>query len=1236
MTDNEIKRSMISAREEYINIIKSELLGPGSEFSLPDAEHELISSTPTSRYSVGILFPQGNEVNQDNDETVELEEADNSAEITDSASAEEPIADPVQQKKQSTYAFDETADENLDEEIGMATQYMPSSMGITFIASGNTNIVRGSLTFATYRNAKIPDCMIPYWPDDPNTYTVPPELAHIVAYDKEVHALRLISSVTAKEARSIFERDTIPENEFNILKKIIYRFVDYCAMGYVRVPHEISEFVLDFSHGDYVDDERNRSLDDTDAKLVALRRRIGADLWSVTVMLVNGRKESPVKANRCIFQAKLKVSSENNDFVFAESNPHADTTAMDSEEQSLDLLYRHKKIYGTGLGTSVSWDINASGIGSIWSDFFPTVEIPSMSFSLPQNGLIKDEELSMKYLSDLDPTDRSTKLASMRSLVDLYRNWVDDLERVAATLDSRYESAAANNIGECRRAYKRMYAGIDSLEQNDEAYTAFLLANRAMFMQRIHIAMQGSMAKTNADRYPGDEEIADRLHGMDYGRESDDKCRWRPFQIAFLLMDINSIIDDESPERSIVDLIWFPTGGGKTEAYLGLTAFTIFYRKLAHPKNSNGTAVIMRYTLRLLAAQQFTRAATLICACEYIRQDCAQKRHKYPSYPLGKEPITIGLWIGGSHIPNKNVGTGERSNSAEYHLGKLQSVSSPYYVRNEKERHNKFQVLKCPWCGTKMVKDDKNGRLVGEWGYNMSGGKHFYMFCPHEDCAFTKRLPIQIIDDELYEAPPTLLFGTVDKFAMLPWDGRIGAFFGIGKDNRTPELIIQDELHLISGALGTVVGLYETAVDAICGQKGVYPKVIASTATIRRAKEQCSVLYNREVVQFPAPGLDAEDSFFAKESAVDYEKGDYGRKYVGIMPSGKTKAMMEIRTMAALMQKIYTMDLSEEVKDKLWTLTVYFNSLKDLGKASTLVDDDVKDFIVRTANRMFTGRRLIVSADELTSRVSTTALNETLDKLEKIEYSKENEAAKRYASNVLLATNMISVGIDVARLNVMLMIGQPKLTSEYIQASSRVGRSFPGVVFVQYDATKSRDRSHYERFRSYHESFYRFVEPTGATPFSRPARERALHAVLVSMMRQMTGMSEDKDAINFDKEYFADTIKQIETFVTDRVTGINERSEGQAKDNVNEIRTEIEEFFDLWQSYVDECNGEHPSVPLYFGRRFMVNPPAGDARRLLKQYNSSGKDSAVETLTSMRNVDTPVSGSIIVWGDNNV
>lgn len=1037
--------------------------------------------------------------------------------------------------------------------------------------------------------------------------------------------MRLRTAIKAKTIRDIFERDTIPENEVPVLRQIAYRFVDYCAMGYVREPREIPEFVLDFSESDYVTNKEDSELTNVDAKIVALRRKLADDVWSVTVMLVNNKNESPVKANQCIFQPKIEISTENNSFVFLESNPNADISAMDDEEKSLDLLYRHKKIYGTGLGTSVDWKIDDAGTGAIWNDFFPVSEIPAMSFSLPENELIEDRELSMKYLSDLDNSDKETKLASMKSLIDLYGNWIEQLALTAEMLHPRYSSAASKNICECRKACERMYSGIETLRKNNNAYDAFLLANRSMFMQRVHIAMQSEMSKTTSDRYPGDEEISEKLLNMDYSQEDDSNCRWRPFQIAFLLMDINSIIDDLSPDRSIVDLIWFPTGGGKTEAYLGLTAFTIFYRKLAHPDESAGTSVIMRYTLRLLAAQQFTRAATLICACEYIRQDCAQKKHRYPAYPLGKTPITIGLWIGGTHIPNKN-------DDAEFHLTKLRNVSNHFYVRNEKERHNKFQVLKCPWCGTKMVKDDKGGKLVGEWGYSMSG-KHFYMFCTHEDCDFTKKLPIQIIDQELYQNPPTLLFGTVDKFAMLPWDGRIGSFFGVGSDNRAPELIIQDELHLISGALGTIVGLYETAVDAICTQKGVSPKIIASTATIRRAKEQCSVLYNREVVQFPAPGLDAEDSFFAKESVVDYEKGIYGRKYVGIMPSGKTKAMTEIRAMAAMMQKTYTMELADAVKDKLWTLTVYFNSLKDLGKASTLVDDDVKDFIIRTANRMFTSRRLIVSADELTSRVSTTELNETLDKLEKVEYSKENMADKKYASSVLLATNMISVGIDVARLNVMLMVGQPKLTSEYIQASSRVGRAYPGVAFVQYDATKSRDRSHYERFRAYHESFYRFVEPTGATPFSKPARERALHSVLVSMMRHSSGMSEDKDAISFDSDYFEDKISSIEESVVKRVEGINSRADGQAKDDVLEIKTEIREFFNLWQQFVDECNSEE--VPLYFGRRFMVAPPADGIRRLLRQYNGKGKDVAIDTLTSMRNVDTPVTGSVIVWGDNN-
>lgn len=1229
MTGNEIRTQMIDARDEYIGLIKAELLGPGSEMSMPDFEHELISSSPISRYSVGVLFPQGNKVEQDNDETVEVDE--NAVEHGDRICFDAPsdtATDFTSKKTDRYFEIDETADENLDEEIGMAEQDKPSSMGITFLVSGYTEQIHCSVSFATYRKALLTDCILPWKIENNDNYIVPSEVSGIIQYDCEKQLFKLLRKCTPKEVRDIFERDIIPENEAQMLRTVIYKLNDYLSVGYVREPHFINDLMIDFHGRNYADNQENSSLDGTMAKIVALRTNISSDVTSITIMLVNDLVEFPAKGHQCIFQSSITVDSKLNQFVFIDSQPNADSSNMDDEERSLELLYRNKKIYATGLGTATDWDVDENGKGKLWTDFFPIREIPAMSFSLPGNDLIADNELSMKYLSDLAENEKVEKIRSLRKLVDLYSLWIEGLKKTASGLDKKYESASITNILECEKAASRMYEGIDTLEVNDKAFAAFQLANRAMFMQRIHIQAQSSMSRENADRYAEDEEIENWLSNLDYFEEDDKDCRWRPFQIAFLLMDINSIVQEDSADRALVDLIWFPTGGGKTEAYLGLTAFTIFYRKLQYPEESAGTAVMMRYTLRLLAAQQFTRAATLICACEYIRQDSMQKKHKYPSYKLGSSPITIGLWIGGTHIPNNNTG----NNSAEYHLEKLRNVSNAHSLRNEKDRHNKFQVLKCPWCGTKLVQDDKNGKIVGNWGYNMSG-KHFYMFCPHETCDFTRKLPIQIIDEELYAAPPTLLFGTVDKFAMVAWDGRVGAFFGMQSNNRSPELIIQDELHLISGALGTMVGLYETAIDGLSSMKGVKPKVIASTATIRRAKEQCSVLYNREVVQFPAPGLNAEDSFFAREDIVDYSKGKYGRKYVGIMPSGKTKAMMEIRAMAALLQKAYTMDLADPVKDKLWTLTTYFNSLKDLGKTSTLVDDDVKDFIIRTANRMFTSRRLIVNSDELTSRVSTTELNETLDKLEKIEYSKDNIEQKKYASNVLLATNMISVGIDVARLNVMLMIGQPKLTSEYIQASSRVGRSFPGVAFVQYDATKSRDRSHYERFRPYHDSFYRYVEPTGATPFSSPARERALHAVLAALIRHKTSLSDDKAADYFDKEAFEAAISDIQEYIIDRVKSINDRADTQLRDDIADIHEEMREFIDYWQNMADQAHTEEGT--LYFGRKFMVTPPGEGAYRLFKQYGSHGKDDARETLTSMRNVDSSVKGSVIIWEDNN-
>lgn len=1242
MNDNEIRRDMITARDDLIEIMKSELMGPGSELNYPDIEHELISSSPLSRYSVGILFPQGNLEGQDNNDTISPDNDDTVssddeeiASLTDENAADENVGDSTQK---SVYKSDNTPDDgdtdldditdkNLDEEISMASQFKPSSMGITFTIKGDLNKIKCNVSYATYRKAKTEDCFIPYEVDNADTYTVPTSLAHFMYYDNKKHAFGMKVNLSAAELRKLFERDDLPENDFLMLKNIAYRLTDILNLGYVREPHKLEGMDIYFADSDYKEWNYDSDADKVGVKLTALRTKIKEDMWSVTVMFVNTDMHVPAKPYHCVYQSEISVKSDDNEFVFVESDYGDNSVEMSEEEQGLALLYRNKKNYGTGLGTSIEWDIDNTGHGTIKSNFFPTIEVPSMSFSLPENDSISNDKLSMKFLSDLSDSSKANKIDALTKLVDLYVDWINNLKGVSKTLDPKYLSAASKNIDECSKAAERMYAGIETLNNNETAYSAFLLANRSMFMQRIHIQKQCDLFRKNADRYPEDEEISEWLSDLDYRKEDDSKCRWRPFQIAFLLMDINSIVFNDSPDRSLIDLIWFPTGGGKTEAYLGLTAFTIFYRKLNYPDSSGGTAVMMRYTLRLLASQQFTRAATLICACEYIRQDCSARRPLYPKYQLGKEPITIGLWIGGTHIPNKNTGY----NSADEHLKKLLEVTKGYYVENEKEKHNKFQVLKCPWCGTKLVKDEKNGKLVGDWGYAMKNNK-FFMFCPHEDCTFTNNLPIQVVDDELYEKPPTLLFGTVDKFAMMPWDGRIGAFFGTNSKNRSPELIIQDELHLISGALGTMVGLYETAIDSLSQSKGIAPKIIASTATIRKAKEQCSELYNREVVQFPAPGLNAEDSFFAREDSIDHTNGKYGRKYVGIMPSGKTKAMTEIRAMAALLQKTYTMDLPDDVKDKLWTLTVYFNSLKDLGKASTMVEDDVKDFIIRTANRMLQARRLVVKPDELTSRISTTELNATLDKLEKIEYSKDKIEKHQYASNILLATNMISVGIDVARLNVMLMVGQPKLTSEYIQASSRVGRSYPGVAFVQYDATKSRDRSHYERFKAYHESFYKYVESTGVTPFSAPARDRALHSVLVSILRQKLSMSNDSDAALFDKEYFADKIKESEDYIVSRAEQINKRAGNVLEYDTEEIKREIEAFIDYWQNLAEKSE-ETGETKMCFGRKYMVTPPPGDFERLLKPYNTLNKDSARETLTSMRNVDTQVKGQIIVWED---
>lgn len=1225
----------IEARKEYVERVRRELLGPGSEVCIPDAEHELLSSSPNVRYSIGILFPQKQRLTKENDDATDEETVTENEVVT----ADDDSRQPTGRGTNAADAGADAEDESLDEQIGLAMQNLPSSMGYSFFAKGNCDKLVFNLSFATYDNSRMEDCAYPIPAELPDDYVLPTEAGSYVKYDAQYKCLRLSSSYKLKDIKALYERDVLPEDQQAWIINGMYRLFDQFHSGYVRQPHS-GEIVLDFEGKNYCD--KDAVIDDHPVKLTALRRAITEDVFSVTVMLVNPQKNEASVTNpkECLFQPKLRVFSGNNGFVFADTSAYSQYGYDDPEELSNRLLYRKKKVYGYGLGTSTAWEINDAGNGWLENEFFPTTEVPSMEFGLnKETSNVPPFVLSMKQLSDLGEHDKEDVLSGLRVFISEYKDWIDELAQQTFD-DEAMRKTAELHIENCRTSYERMVGGIALLESDALAWDAFGLANRAMYMQRIHLLIQTALS--DKDRYDGDEELEEILEDLDYNDAEEIMLEllpefkdptWRPFQLAFLLMSVTAMTldkpDDTNPERDIVDLIWFPTGGGKTEAYLGLTAFTIFHRRMAHKEIAGGTSVIMRYTLRLLAAQQFTRAATLICACEYIRTDSAKgRRSQYPAYDLGSERITIGLWIGGNHTPNRNQGGTKDKPAAKECLDELR-LATIKDLQYKKDRYNKFQVLKCPWCGTKLTKEIVDDHIVGDWGYQMDVHHRFYLKCTNQTCCFhDQKLPIQIVDEELYAVPPTLLFGTVDKFAMMAWKEEVGSFFAVGSDNRAPELIIQDELHLISGPLGTMVAMFETAIDYLCQEKGVRPKIVASTATIRRAKEQCAALYNRDVAQFPSPGLDASDSYFAREAEVNYEKGKYGRLYVGLMPSGKTKAMMEIRSIASLMQCIHKMDLPDEVKDKFWTLTAYFGSLRDLGKCRTLAEDDIKDAITRQAQRLGTKQnaRRFYSPDELTSRASTTELNETLDKLEKTQYSLENY---KKVSHLLLATNMISVGIDVARLNVMLLVGQPKLTSEYIQASSRVGRSFPGVAFTMYDASKSRDRSHFEQFKQYHESFYRYVEPTGATPFSKPARDRSLKALLVAMIRNAEPtLRSEKDASKFTVEQYEGIIEKLKSYIVTRSISITKRLNPDMLNEGADIADEIDAFFREWEENASVYDSEHFS----YGEKFMVKHPEADQGRLLKAFGTDDRN-GFDAMTSMRNVDTTVAGNVIVWED---
>ena len=538
---------------------------------------------------------------------------------------------------------------------------------------------------------------------------------------------------------------------------------------------------------------------------------------------------------------------------------------------------------------------------------------------------------------------------------------------------------------------------------------------------------------------------------------------WRPFQLGFFLLTLESVADEKHEDRHIADLLWFPTGGGKTEAYLGLIAFTLFLRRMRYGESGAGVASFMRYTLRLLTVQQFQRAAAMICACDALRQGDDVPRDIKEK--LTDIPFSLGLWVGSDTTPNK--------------------FKDAKIAMADANAHNRPNQLKyCPRHIDTLLTwsvDEANKKIIAK--------------CDNSSCLWhTKPIPIWTVDENIYEQKPSLVIGTIDKFAQIARNKNTIHLFGCNSTFRQPDLIIQDELHLISGPLGTLAGIYEIAIDKLCSNGDVVPKIIASTATIRQASSQIRDLFNRGTCLFPPPILDARNSGFAVE-----DRTDPGRKYLGITTAGRSAKFALQAAAASLMQAVASDDISDAVRDDFWTMVTYFNSLRELGGALVLMQDDVGKSITDYASRRKEQVRRISDPMELTSRVSSSEIKEYLDQLN-IKYNEQG------ACDVVLASNMISVGVDVPRLGTMLVNGQPKGIAEYIQATSRVGRRRGGpggLVLTVYNNAKCRDRSHFETFSTWHMALYREVEATSVTPFAPRAREKALHAALVIMARHL-------------------------------------------------------------------------------------------------------------------------------------
>jgi hypothetical protein len=1049
-------RRSVDVRSSIVHIFRRDLVGPGPQDA--DLAAERLNESPSRWYLTGFLAPADDPLTQDGPQD---DEDDPSAQEEMEIDVEEPAADG---------AGGAAGDAEAPEAPNTKRRFLPSSIGLPVLLPPEITEIEARVSWGDYR-------------------TEPPLSEEILSPDEPEETDEqgrpkkknrpLVEWIRAAQQRTV--RLNVPDGRGDA----------------VVVPESAAA------------QRRGGGLTlETHARLFTYPTPDGEErVRALTVFLVNRR----TTAHRFyadvsyVFQARLEL-------VCAQGfRPRRDISAYRSEDpdmQTADLHYRDVREWAVGRNAAASWDAHeelAERVTRAWTEPLPQAEVERVAPN-------EDEELKARVTFGMEAlaeraVDASSLGEALAALPALYSEWIEAERKKIGGLAARRRATAERLTADMETARKRIIEGINILSRDDVARTAFRFMNLA-------VARAARRRNAGASGDPAAQPLPE----------------WRPFQLAFILLNIAGLSDRTHADRELADLLFFPTGGGKTEAYLGLAAFVIARRRLTGSGVLGaGVAVIMRYTLRLLTLDQLARAAGVVCALELMRVDPKNVDAK-GRRQLGDWPIEIGLWVGSDASPNR---LGKRGDADQ-----TTAVGRVRRYKNGQDRRAPAPLKACPWCGTPFRP------MSFACVPNESAPRNLEIRCANAACDFTRDrpLPILTVDEPIYRRLPAFLIATVDKFAGLPWLGEAGAFFGHvdrfeegvgfygagepGRHGRVldngwkldpPDLIIQDELHLIAGPLGTVAGLYEAAIDQLAsrkvGEKRIRPKIVASTATVRRANDQIRALFDRPRTSiFPPPGIDRTDSFFARTVS---SAEDPARLYLGIAAQGRGPKLVFLRALTTLLaaaqsafdQNTAAAPPGKNPADPYMTALCYFNALRELGGARRIVEDEVRDRTSRYGtqrrrvdpnDRPFADR-MIKEPMEITSRVSTDDVAKAKQRLDSV-FGRDAEAV-----DVALATNMISVGLDILRLGLMVVQGQPKTAAEYIQATSRIGRDHnrPGLVVVVLNLHKPRDRTHFEQFGNFHRSFYRAVEATSVTPWAARALDRALAAVVVTAARHI-------------------------------------------------------------------------------------------------------------------------------------